>query len=746
MQKLLLQFPVWLLGFSLFFGTTFAHASHSESNFPPLCTAPGITGQPGNAIMCASGTSSFTVTATGTTLDYQWEQSTNGGSTWTNVSNGSGFSGADTRVLTITNMPFSLDASEYRCIVSNVCGTITSDEVVLTVRSNPKPIISGNGPMNFCLGENVVLTSSSATGNLWSNGETGQSVTISQQETITVTTTYANGCYATSSPTTVNVHPLPVISSGTIVNPTCLLSNGSVQINGTETGLLSWTGPVPGNSTINSFPFVMPNLSAGTYSVSFTNSNQCTSATVPVTLTDPGFPATPVITADGPLALCTGQDVVLTSSASSGNEWSTGETTQSITVHTASSITVTVTNGGGCTATSSTTTITVNNVIPTTPFITADGALTFCEGAEVELTSSAATGNLWSTGETTQSITVSESGTYTVEVTDAACSAESVPTEVVVEELPEITAGTVVDPACTLSTGSVQVLGSGSGTLSWTGTTTGTLNVTALPQIVSGLGAGTYEITFTSTLGCVSNELTATLTSQPAPAAATISANGPLTFCEGGEVILTSSAATGNLWSNGLTTQSITVTASGTYSVTLGLTGCDAESEEKVVVVKDLPEVQLSALPTVCNYNPSFVLNQGTPSGGVYSGNGVTSGSFDPSVGNGNYTITYTVSEDGCSSSATGTIAVSGCAGLEEEAETALLIYPNPSTGNIYLEGIDVSGFESVELRDATGRLMHSWKTENANMTLDLTGFATGNYLIHISGNKGSLVRKIQIQ
>jgi hypothetical protein len=54
----------------------------------------------------------------------------------------------------------------------------------------------------------------------------------------------------------------------------------------------------------------------------------------------------------------------------------------------------------------------------------------------------------------------------------------------------------------------------------------------------------------------------------------TISANGPTTFCQGGSVTLTSSAASGNLWSNGATSQSIVVSTSGTFTVSVSDGNC----------------------------------------------------------------------------------------------------------------------------------------------------------------------------
>src|SRR5690606_35486709 len=95
-------------------------------------------------------------------------------------------------------------------------------------------------------------------------------------------------------------------------------------------------------------------------------------------------------------------------------------------------------------ATSAVTNVTVNPT-PVAPVITPSGSTTFCAGGSVDLTSSEATGNLWSTGETTQMISVTTSGTYSVTYTDGnGCSATSAVTNVTVNPAP---AAPVITPS-----------------------------------------------------------------------------------------------------------------------------------------------------------------------------------------------------------------------------------------------------------------------------------------------------------
>lgn len=135
------------------------------------------------------------------------------------------------------------------------------------------------------------------------------------------------------------------------------------------------------------------------------------------------FPApTATITANGPTTFCTGGSVDLTANGGNGFStylWSTGETTQTITVTTAGSYDVTISQiFSGCSSTSAPTVVTIATV---TASITASGPTIFCLGQSVDLTANGGSGSatyLWTNGETTQTITVTTSGTYNVTITE----------------------------------------------------------------------------------------------------------------------------------------------------------------------------------------------------------------------------------------------------------------------------------------------------------------------------------------
>jgi hypothetical protein len=142
------------------------------------------------------------------------------------------------------------------------------------------------------------------------------------------------------------------------------------------------------------------------------------------------------------------------------------------------------------------------------------------------------------------------------------------------------TASATANGSLTLCPGSNVTLTASSGaSYLWTpgNQTTSSINVTA---------AGSYSVKVTQSNGCtaISTPLTVSVSSV---ATATITPNGPLTFNQGGSVTLTANSGSSYLWSPGnQTTQSIVVTAGGSYSVKVtNASGCSAISSPVTVVV-----------------------------------------------------------------------------------------------------------------------------------------------------------------
>jgi extracellular elastinolytic metalloproteinase len=113
-------------------------------------TGPTITGQPTTQTVCAGSNASFSITSAAAT-GFQWQVSTDGGGTWTNVS------GATAPTLTLTAVTAGMNNNQYRCIASTLCGTTNSNGAILTVNS-PAAITAQPQNTSACSGSNATFT------------------------------------------------------------------------------------------------------------------------------------------------------------------------------------------------------------------------------------------------------------------------------------------------------------------------------------------------------------------------------------------------------------------------------------------------------------------------------------------------------------------------------------------------------------------------------------------------------------
>jgi sugar lactone lactonase YvrE len=107
-------------------------------------TPPTITTQPQNQGFINGQTvfANFNVGACGRSIAYQWQSSTDGGVTWTLLSNNSNYSGVTSTTLTVTGTASALAGYEYECVATNALGSATSNPAMLI--SAPFLIYVGN--------------------------------------------------------------------------------------------------------------------------------------------------------------------------------------------------------------------------------------------------------------------------------------------------------------------------------------------------------------------------------------------------------------------------------------------------------------------------------------------------------------------------------------------------------------------------------------------------------------------------
>ena len=520
----------------------------------------------------------------------------------------------------------------YSVTVTATNGCTAVSAPISTIESIPVANATALGSTILCPGDNVIISANTGSSYQWSNGDTTQSITASQAGNYLVTVTNSVGCVAVSN--TITVFQSQPTASITAQGPTTFCIGDSVILEANLGNSYLWnTGAVTRSITV---------MTAGTYTVTVTNTDNCTATSSPENVTVNTAVAN--ITPQGPTTFCPGGDVVLQANSGQSYMWSTGDLTQSITVSSAGTYTVTVVNINGCTEVSApiSTTVSVPQAI-----ITAAGPTTICPGDSVTLTANTGSSYLWSTGDITQSIQASQAGNYTVTVTNMdGCDTISTPVQVTIDV--PVAIATAQGPTNFCEGDNVTISANNGSAYLWsTGETT---------QAITAGVAGIYSVTVTNATGCteVSNNIVVTTMS----AVASITALGPTIFCPGGDVTLEANSGLSYTWSNGATTQSITVSDEGNYTVNVvNNNGCDATSAPVQVTVSPLPQISFTAdrLGGCDPFTPQFINNTITDPNATYFwdfGDSTTSTLANPShqySGVGQYTVTLQVTSSfGC--------------------------------------------------------------------------------------------------
>ena len=541
--------------------------------------------------------------------------------------------------VTISN----LQAGMYSATITDINGCTGS--IVVEIEQPDSPISGTVSTSNvLCNSDSTGSASANITGGtapytyLWNSDPDNNTDNISNLPAgnYSLTVTDANGCdYVIPF----NISE-PAVLSVNVVSQTDVACNGdnsgAITVSasgGTSPYTFEWnTDPIQTGNSISS-------LTAGTYTVTATDVNGCTTST-DIEITEPELLEIELVSQQNPLCDAA-SDGSLEVNALGGvtpytYSWNTIPPTSGniLAGVEEGSYQVTVTDGNGCT-----TTETYELTAPEPIIITIDSVTNIlCTGEATGSASVSVTGGspdytyLWDdpAGQTTATASNLEAGSYTVVVTDEnGCMANLAITLTEPEFALDATIVSTTDVACFgENTGSAQVLatgGSGSYSYSW--------NDAANQQtsIASNLAAGTYTVTITDNNGCTTPfTLDVTITE---PAAALELTLTPSLFQDGTNVICASdSTATIDLEITGGTgpytilwdlpandtssDEDLTDLAPGTYSVTVtDSNGCEA-TETITLTAPEPIEISYETTPSLCFGQPSGSIDL-TVSGGI---------------------------------------------------------------------------------------------------------------------------------
>ena len=620
------------------------------------------------------------------------------------------------------------ETTTYTVIGTNGAGCEESASVEITVNVPAPVTIVESGSLAFCLGGAVALEVAQGAVYAWSNGSTESSIIATEAADYNVEVTDANGCSVTSNTVTVVVYDLPEVT----ITPTGTLEfcqGESVLLTATAADFYDWSNGEESQSIVVT--------DADNYSVLITDANGCSNTSETVTTTVYDLPEA-LISADGPITFCEGEDVVLSASQGDSYAWSNGSFDPSITVTEGADFTVTVTISNGCSATSEITTVVVNTATPAT--ISASGPTEFCQGENVTLTANANGSYLWSDGSITSSIVVQDASNYSVTFTNGnGCSSTSDDVTVTVYTLPVVSI-TPDGPTEFCDGQSVLLTATAATSYAWS---TGDVS-----QSITADATDSYSVTTTDANGCsnTSNATDVVVNTTPTPV---ISASGALQFCIGESVdlaVVPANAFENFLWSNGETTSSITATSGENYSVSMtDASGCVQGTLSAGPVTVSVN----GTIPTVQQNGTMLEVTNGPFSEYQWYQNGVllpnAMGSTYMPTTNDTYTVIVTDASSGCETESE-TVDFTLIVGVVETGNLGFEAYPNPTEGLITLRLKHQSTMPIIlKVVDTMGRIVleETMNTASSKFVFHLETLETGVYMMQLVAMDGNIASQM---
>ncbi len=447
--------------------------------------------------------------------------------------------------------------------------------------------------------------------------------------------------------------------------------------------------------------------------------------------------ATPTVVVTPSSAMhCIGSNsTLITATGASTYSWSTSATTSTISVSPVILTVYTVTGYNGTCSNVKTATLGV----AATPTVNISGpsTQTYCSGNSLTLTASGASTYTWSNGPTTSSNVVSPTvaTVYSVTGSNAFCTSVNPAT---------ISVSMIQTPTVNVSSTSSSICTGGSATLTASGATTYSWNTSAFTSTISV--SPTVPTTYTVTgyngaclsMKTISIGISTTIT--------VLISSTPSAVCSGESATLTANGASTYTWSTLSNSLSIIVspTAATVYTVNGSSGSCFGNSTISIAV-NPLPTLNVVSSTSLLCIGETATLTAGGANSYSWSTTDATPVVTVAPTTNTSYTVTGTTSL-GCSNISVFTQSVSSCAGLNTFSSSfeKLVIYPNPSTGKLFIE----TGLTRFELTvyDVQGKVLVKGNIDDANTVVDLSEFGKGLYTIKLFCSSDLLVKKIVVE
>lgn len=586
------------------------------------------------------------------------------------------------------------------CTVTKPCGTQTltaKDSTNITILQLPQATISASNGFSLCPGASSVLSytlsNAASAGTVtpsWSSPASGASTyTVSAGAAATAyTLNLANSCGNTVNTFTIFPLTAPAISLSPATLTACAGSTVSVTAN-SNSGNYSWSAPA--GATTASVTFTANASVTGVV----TTTNACGQAIASYTLTVVQVPT--VAVAPASLALCNGQSATLSASSNAAGSytWNTGANTGSISVNTAGVKTVSVSNQCGSASASSTVTV---GGSPAIAIVSSPSVI--CSGQTATLTITGSVGSYsWSTGASTNSITVNTPGAYSASVANSCGSANA-----------SVSISTGAGPTVSINPASLTVCNGQSGTLTATSNASNySWNNFATTNTISVNSPGVMTVTVTNQ--CGSATASATVTADQVPSL-TITATSTLVCPNEGATLTVSGGSLPYDWSHTSSIGAVVSAGAGTYSVS-SMNACGTGTASITIAQYNI-NVGFAANPT-SGTGPLVV---------TFTNTSVNPTSYHWFFGDGNSSTAQNPGPETYNDPGTYTVVLVGqngnCEGYDTLVVTVLpdnpyLIIPNVFTPNgdhvndvFHVSGLNISQFH-CSIYDRWGIELFAW-------------------------------------
>ncbi|MCW3104086.1 MAG: hypothetical protein JWO09_2526 [Bacteroidetes bacterium] len=609
---------------------------------------PGAAGAPAATCSSVSDTvrtcgSPVTISVNGSNVgDYNW--------TWSPTTGLSPTTGTSVTANPVTTTTYTASGTPLTACLSPVTMSVV---VAVTPSGGANPIIAAVPPM--CISSPPITLTADSTGGTWSGTGITNSTTGAFDPAVagigSVLITYTTPGLCNTSDTVMIT--IDSTYDATISQPPSICISGSPTTLTSVTSGGTWSGTGITSGAAGTFDPSVAGL--GTHVITYSISGVCASIdTVTVEVTNL---FDPTITAPAPM--CQGTPSFNLVSAHPGGVWSGTGITDSVagtfTPSTAGTVQIIYTIPGSCGNAD-----TVNITVLSTPDVTLAPAGPFClSNPPVNLTADS-TGGTWSGPGITNASTgtfdpaLAGLGTHIITYSTAGtCST----LDTVLIQVTTFSDATITQPPTICVSGSPVVFSAVTGGGTWSGTGITSSSGGVFDPAVAGLGP--HVITYTITGSCANQDTMTVMVTNLFD----VTIMQPANICFGASPITLTSVHPGGTWSGTGITDPIngvfTPSAVGTQTINYTISGACGNTDTVNVTVMNAADATITAVSPVCDGAPAFNLS-GATAGGVWSGTGITnsaSGTFDPSVGPGTYTVTYGVAGV-CGDTATQNIVV----------------------------------------------------------------------------------------